>query len=112
MNFRLERSQSVTFLILVLLTAVVIIWAFENKNALQNHHEITVGLVNDCYAGGRGNIGTILLYKFEINGKVVNGTVSFNSRVLTLTNAENRILGKTFPVAYNPQHPSNNFLNN
>lgn len=107
---KLERSQIAGIMIALILVGVVIIWALSNKNKLLRNHKITNATVNDCYSGGRGNIGTILLYRFDLEGKEITGSASLSNDVLSLSNAKLYVLGKTIPVAYESQHPSNNFL--
>ena len=107
---KLERSQLAGIIIMLILISAVMIWALTNKKDLLSNHKITIALVNDCYSGGRGNLGTIILYKFDLDGKEVTGTGAFSHDALNLPNAKSYIIGKTFPVAYDPQHPSNNIL--
>lgn len=107
---RLERTQIAGIIIMLILISIVIMWALANKKNLLSNHKITNAIVNDCYSGGRGNLGTTILYKFDLDGKEITGSGAFSHDVLNLSDARSYILGKIFPVAYDPQHPSNNFL--
>jgi hypothetical protein len=51
-----------------------------------------------------------MLFSFYINGKKIQGTSSYNSEVLGLSDAKSFFLGKAFPVVYDPDHPNNNFI--
>lgn len=107
---KLEKSQIAGIIIMFILIIAVIIWALTNKKNLLSNHKITNAIVIDCYSGGRGNEGTTILYKFDLSGKEVTGSSAFSHEVLNLSNAKTYIIGKTFPVAYDPQRPSNNIL--
>lgn len=107
---KLERSQIAGIIIGFILIGTVITWALSNKNKLLGNHKITNAIVNDCYAGGIGHVGLTILYRFNLEGKKITGSAAFSNDILSLSNAKQYVLGKTFLVAYNPQHPSNNFL--
>jgi|SRR5665213_161771 len=110
MSIKLEKSQLAGIIIALVLIGTGLIWALSNKNKLLAVHKITNALVNDCYSGGRGYLGTTILYKFALDGKEVNGSAAFSYNALNLSNAKAYILGKTFPVVYDPQHPLNNLI--
>ena len=107
---KLEKSQIAGIIIAFILIGAVIVWALSNKKKLLDNYKITNAIVNDCYSGGIGHVGITILYRFNLEGKEITGTATFNNDILSLPNAKQYVLGKTFPVAYNPQHPSNNSL--
>jgi len=104
------KSQFMGIIIAILLICTVAMWALYNKKKLLGNYKITNALVNDCYSGGKGNLGTTILYKFNLEGKEETGTVAYANNVLNLSDAKAYILGKIFPVAYESQHPLNNLL--
>lgn len=100
-----EKRKTRVFIILFLISTLVYVgWGFWRKWQIEKSHTIVVGKIYRYAYGGRGNAGGFHVdFKTIVNGKEYDAS----SRYLTSDfNCSNDFIGKTFPVIYNPKHPS------
>lgn len=99
-----KKNKTKLFVVIFILTVGLIYWGFWRKWQIENKNEITVGQVYHYSYAGRGNAGGFWVdFKITINGKEYHSSTRYLSEDF---NCNNDFIGKTFPVVYNPGHPS------
>ncbi len=105
------KPQNIAILFLVMAALFIIVVGSIFKKALIKNHKESVAKITEGSYGGRGHSGTIsLIFKFNVEGREIEGNAAFNSSELYYSDVEKFIVGKTFPVVYNPNSPHSNHL--
>jgi hypothetical protein len=77
------------------------------RKQLHENHVFTTGRVAGYSVGGRGNGGGIWIdYTFRVNGKKHKSSSRYLSSDIKSGAIGKYLYPRSFPVAYNPNHPS------
>ena len=108
---KLTRYQIISISIGLILVYAIFIWSVLDKRQLIKDHKMSIAKISDCSYGGRGNAATItFIFNFYVDNKSIGGSSSLNSSELNFEDAKSFLLGRTFPVIYNPGNPKNNLI--
>ncbi|MEO7045303.1 MAG: hypothetical protein ABI091_08315 [Ferruginibacter sp.] len=108
-RFMSKRGLNIfIFIVFILICAWNIFNAVQERNSLKKLHLFGSARIESCSSGGRGSAGRLFVnYSILIKDKIYEGSSTYLTGSFSKTDCNNFFIGKTFPVIFSPNNPSN-----
>lgn len=109
---KLLNSKYSALIFILILAVVIFTYCWKEDQILIKNHVLSIGKIVGGVYGGKGHTNVISLnYIFYLTrDEKFEGQVEFSSDVVSFRDAKSFFIGRTFPVVYNPNDPSNNSI--
>lgn len=106
-----EIASKAIGVILVVICVFVAIRGIVRQNILKEDNKFGQGKIVNFISGGRGNAGGIWIdFVLVVDGRKFKGSSRMNDYNISDADFRSNILGKNFPVLYNPNNPGNSSI--
>jgi hypothetical protein len=107
-----KNLRKIGVILIIAFCVGLVIWGFYEHEKLSAYHNLSNGCyIRQCKYGGYANVNKLLIdYSFFLNGTQINGSASLNTSELSVSDCQIYFVGHSFPVIYQPNNPSNNYL--